>query len=388
LLGQLEEDRQVIQHALKEARQANESKSRFLAAASHDLRQPLHALTMFLGTLGFHVSTDDAKRLLGRAKDTVRMLEEQFNSLLDMSRFDVGAVRADLRPFRLDAVVAKLVEDFRPLAESRNLRLTATTVPALAQSDPVLLSRLLRNLLDNAIKYTAAGEVTIRIAEAPGAFSVDVMDTGPGIAPEQLERIFDEYVQLANPARQRRHGVGLGLAIVKRIAQLLDLKLALHSTPGQGSRFTIVVPAAADESLEILPRASSVNAAEFRTSAHIWLLDDDPMILESLGAQLEAWGAQVRSFACSEDLLSAARDGSQLPQWILTDDMLGGAQSGLDVARILARDYGLHNVCLITGNTEPARLAELRASGFTVIVKPATPEHLVALINTPASVTT
>jgi signal transduction histidine kinase/ActR/RegA family two-component response regulator len=384
LLRQLEADREVIQNALTEARQANESKSRFLAAASHDLRQPLHALTMFLGTLGFHVTSDDARRLLGRVQDTVSMLEEQFNSLLDMSRFDVGAVKADQRPFRLDAIVQRLVEEFRPVAEGRSLLLTADTPVAMAQSDFMLIGRLLRNLIDNAVKYTSEGQVSVHLIPQEGAWRVEVVDTGPGIAPEQQHRIFDEYVQLSNPARQRRHGVGLGLAIVKRIDNLLGLQLKLHSIPGQGSRFSIVVPAASAEAVELQPRPM-VDAATFRTDAHVWALDDDPMVLDSLRAQLEAWGAHVRTFTHPEDLLAAAAGDVPTPEWVLTDDMLGDRLSGLQTAKLLARDHGISNVCLITGNTEPERLAELRASGFAVIVKPAAPEQLIALMKRPAS---
>src|SRR6185369_1938353 len=161
LLERLEADRNVIQGALEEARLANASKSRFMAAASHDLRQPLHALTMFLGTLGFHVTTDDARRLLGQVKDTVRVLEDQFNSLLDMSRFDAGAVAVNLQSFRLDSLVEKIIEEFRPQAESKGLAMSVDAEPALVQSDPLLLGRLLRNLIDNAVHYSVQGRVTL-----------------------------------------------------------------------------------------------------------------------------------------------------------------------------------------------------------------------------------
>ena len=384
LLEQVEADRKVIQGALEEARMANASKSRFLAAASHDLRQPLHALTMFLGTLGFHVTTDDARRLLGRVKDTVRVLEEQFNSLLDMSRFDAGAVSANPHSFRLDSLVEKIVEEFRPQAEGKGLEITASVTPALAHSDPLLLGRLLRNLIDNAAHYTTQGRIAVQVQAAGDRFNVSVQDSGPGIAADQQARIFDEYVQLDNPGRQRQRGVGLGLAIVKRIDQLLGLQLQLHSTPGSGSRFTISVPAAADSVVDV-PAASPSEALTFRSSARIWILDDDPVVLESLQAQLQAWGAQVKAFATPEQLMDALRRLAVKPDWILTDDMLGANVSGLDVARTAVREFGVGRACLITGNTEPARLQELRQSGFPVIVKPATPEHLITLLGAKTS---
>lgn len=378
LLLQSEANKKTVESALREAQLANESKSRFLAAASHDLRQPLHALTMFLGTLTFHVTTDDARRLLGRIKETVHVLEEQFNSLLDLSRFDAGAVVADIKAFRLDSLVERLVDEFRPIAAAKHLEITAAVCPAIASCDPLMISRVLRNLLDNAVKYTAAGAVNVRVTERPDSFLVEVDDTGPGIPTDQQMRIFDEYVQLTNPGRQRQRGVGLGLAIVKRIDQLLGLKLALRSAPGTGSHFSFVVEASADADVQL--RRTAPSATSFRTSASIWILDDDQIALEGLQAQLSAWGASVTAFAHPEELLAQLRAGTPLPHWILTDDMLGASLSGLETAQILSQQFEFGKVCLVTGNTEPVRLAQLRSSGFPVIVKPAKPEELVAVI--------
>lgn len=384
LLRQLEKDKRVVENALQEAKLANESKSRFLAAASHDLRQPLHALTMFLGTMSFHVTTPDARRLLGRVTDTVHVLEEQFNTLLDLSRFDIGAVVPELRAFRLDLVIERLVEEFRPLAEARGLCIAMDAGPTLVRSDPILLSRLLRNLLDNAVKYTVSGSVTVRVTRNAERFTVDIVDTGPGIPADQQTRIFDEYVQLSNPARQREHGVGLGLAIVKRIDALLGVNLTLRSAVGEGSRFSIVLPAGGEDDADSHGRPAQQgavsSAAGLRTSASVWILEDDPLALESLEGQLRAWGAEVTAFTRPEDLLATLRGGAQVPKWILTDDMLGSALSGLETAQTLSQRYGLGNVCVITGNTDPGRLTELRSSGFPVIVKPANPGKLFALI--------
>ena len=202
LLARLEQERSVVQAALEEARLANAAKSRFLAAASHDLRQPLHALTMFLGTLGFHVAGSEGRRLLGRANDTVRVLDEQFNSLLDLSRFDAGAVHAKPVAFRLDELLTRVVDEFRPQAEQKGLVLVVNTIPAPVSSDPVLLGRLLRNLLDNAIHYTARGSVAGRIRPGTGGFVLEIVDTGPGIPDHLQATVFDEYVQLDNPGRQ------------------------------------------------------------------------------------------------------------------------------------------------------------------------------------------
>jgi signal transduction histidine kinase/CheY-like chemotaxis protein len=381
LLVRLEQERATVQVALEDARLANAGKSRFLAAASHDLRQPLHALTMFLGTLGFHVAGDEGRRLLGRATDTVRVLDEQFNSLLDLSRFDAGAVVARPRTFRLDELLEKIVDEFRPQAEQKGLELTANLVPAAVLSDPLLLGRLLRNLIDNAIHYTVRGSVQVRIQANGAGFLLEIRDTGPGIPAEEQARVFDEYVQLDNPGRQRQRGVGLGLAIVRRIDQLLSLSLQLRSAAGRGSTFSISV-AAAEDGTEALPRATGADPLAFRTGARIWILDDDAAVLDGLQAQLQAWGARVSAFSDPGLMLDALRRHSLKPEWILTDDMLGTEISGLEIATSITREFSGIHVGLITGNTEPERLAELRTSGLPVIIKPATPERLVALLST------
>lgn len=378
LLEQLAAEKKAVEHALGEARRASESKSRFLAAASHDLRQPLHALTMFLGTLSFHVTTDDAKRLLGRIKETTDVLRDQFDRLLDLSKFDAGAVQPDVAPFDLALLVRKLVEELRPEADARKLTLVAAVDTASVRSDAGLIERVLRNLLANAVKYTSAGTVTVRAHRQAGEVVVEVSDTGPGIPADQQERIFEEYVQLANPARQRHHGVGLGLAIVKRIDSLLQLRLTLESAAGAGTSFRFVVPAC-DETLTP-PVRSDARVTQFSTACRVWVLDDDSAILESFQEQLTAWGAKVEVFSDPQIMLDRLRATVELPRWIFTDDMLGTALSGLETAQILSSRFGFGRVCLVTGNTEPTRLSQLRSSGFPVIVKPARAQELIAIL--------
>lgn len=379
LLKQLERDKSTIEKALTEARLASESKSKFLAAASHDLRQPLHALAMFLGTMSFHVTTDDAKRLLGRIKDTTSVLEEQFDSLLDLSKFDAGAVDPEIAPFRLDRLIVKVVEEVRPEAEAKSLTIASSGSDAVVLSDQQLVARVLRNLVANAVKYTSVGSVTVRIEPQSECVFVEVIDTGPGIPEDQQARIFEEYVQLANPARQRRHGVGLGLAIVKRIDTLLNLRLSLRSATGFGSRFGFSLPLASEDPAQD-EHPEPFDVTTFRTSARVWLLDDDPNVLDGLREQLTAWGAEVDTFTHPMAMLERLRSRSELPSWIFSDDMLGAALSGLETAQILSSEFGFERVCLLTGNTEQQRLAQLRASGFPVLIKPARAEALVALL--------
>jgi signal transduction histidine kinase len=380
LVESLAAEKKIVEQALQEVRIASESKSRFLAAASHDLRQPLHALTMFLGTLSFHVTSDDARRLLRRIKDTAVVLEEQFNSLLDLSKFDAGAVHAQSAAFRVDRLVERVVEEFRPEAEGKLLQLRVEVVPIVACSDAILIERVLRNLVGNAVKYTAAGEVSIRIARALEEILVEVRDTGRGIPEDQQKRIFEEYVQLANPARQRRHGVGLGLAIVRRIDQLLGLRLFVKSAVGTGSIFGFHLPLAEQQAATTPIEPVIADSTSFRTSSTIWILDDDLDVVEALQEQLQVWGAKVQAFSSPETLLRQLRTAGERPDWILTDDMLGPDLSGLDTAKLLAAEFGIVKVCLITGNTEPQRMAQLRSSGIPLIIKPAQPEALMRVI--------
>jgi two-component system, sensor histidine kinase len=380
LVARLANENQLVERALKAAKDASESKSRLLAAASHDLRQPLHALTMFLGTLSFHVTTDDGKRYLRRIQDAAIVLEDQFNSLLDLSKFDAGAVEPDIKAFRLDKAAERLVDELRAEAAAKGVVISAQVIGAVAMSDPILIGRVLRNLLDNAVKYTMSGSVVLLIAEEATDFVIEVTDTGSGIPEDQQARIFDEYVQLDNPARQRRHGVGLGLAIVRRIDSLLHLRLALRSEIGRGSQFRFYLPKANAAEPVATQERTPVDITGFRSSATVWILDDDPMVIDALREQLSAWGANVVTYSRPSDLLRDLRSGTAAPRWILADDMLGAEMSGLEMAEEIAREFANCNVCFITGNTEPQRLQALRSSGFPVIVKPAKPESLISIL--------
>lgn len=378
LLSRLESDKALIETALKEARLASESKSRFLAAASHDLRQPLHALTMFVSTLTFHVSTPDARRLLNRISDTTRVLEDQFESLLDLSRFEAGVIQVDVQPFRLDTLLERVADEVRADAQTKRLTLTCEAATCIARSDALLVTRVLQNLLQNAVKYTSSGSVTARVSSRENEFLVEVIDTGPGIPPDQRTRIFEEYVQLENPGRQRRYGVGLGLAIVRRIDALLDLKLHLASEVGQGSNFSFCLPCAEGDAV---PTALTLpDVSGFTTAASIWILDDDANSRDALQEQFAAWGARVTAFESPDDLIAAYEQEPFRPAWIFADDMLGARLSGLDAAEQLRARFGHEKVCLITGNSNQARLRELRASRFPLLQKPTKPRDLIALL--------
>jgi signal transduction histidine kinase len=238
LVAELSNEKRAVEHALSIAQEASQSKSRFLAAASHDLRQPLHALRLQLGAISLGVEDGPMRHSVGRTLETVESLDELFRNMLDLSRFDAGALKPRLQVFTVAELFAHLEGEFRLLAETKGLRFDIRPVEARVQTDLLLLERLLRNLLSNAIRYTQAGTVTLAATVQDGNVSLSVTDTGPGIPPDQRERIFQEFVQIRAGSEG---GVGLGLAIVRRIDALLDLGLRLASETGRGSEFSVRV---------------------------------------------------------------------------------------------------------------------------------------------------
>jgi two-component system, sensor histidine kinase len=238
LVAELSHEKKAVEHALSIAQEASQSKSRFLAAASHDLRQPLHALRLQVGAIALAAQDGPVRKSVDRTLEMLESLDDLFRNMLDLSRFDAGALKPRLQVFAIAELFSHLEGEFRLLAEAKGLRFESRPVDARVQTDLLLLERLLRNLLANAIRYTTAGGVTLAARVQDGSVAVSVADTGPGIPPEQRERIFQEFVQIRPGAEG---GVGLGLAIVRRIDALLDLGLKLVSETGRGSEFSVRV---------------------------------------------------------------------------------------------------------------------------------------------------
>lgn len=367
----LEKDKLIIEKALNVARKANEEKNRFMAAASHDLRQPLHAMTLFLGSLR-HMGGDDRMReLIDKIDETSSLLHEQFNSLLDLSKFDAGVITADHIEFRLDVLLKSIVDGVVPEAQAKKVKLHIFVTPVTVCSDMLLLERLFRNLIVNAVRYTDKGSVSVQARRQRSGLSISVIDTGIGIAPDDQQRIFRDYYQISNKARSKSKGSGLGLAIVKRIAALLEMKLTLKSEPGVGSTFSVHVPSrvivdGADESqAQLRGDQSDGDLAGVRTL----VVDDDPAILDAVTGLLRTWGCQVVSAASPEQLdrLLASDNDFEL---VLLDDMLHDDVTGLDIARSLLQYLPRQRILLATGNVSSARLNEIREAGFHVLVKP------------------
>ena len=339
--AELQRARDAANEAFAAAREANHAKSRFLAAASHDLRQPLHALMLFLGSLESHVHGDEARALHRRVSYTASVLEEQFNSLLDLSKFDADVVKPELTVFRFDTLLAELAQEFGPQARQKGLALAGSAPAVMVRTDLLLIERLLRNLLSNAVRFTERGSVTM-ICEATGAgLRVAVVDTGPGIAADDHDKVFAEFVQLDNSARRRDKGVGLGLAIARRISNLVGLGLTLTSTVGLGSRFEFVVPMVNETAQQNSATADPGRVTEDEATLaglRVLIVEDDPLVCEAMGQQFQSWGVKAMFVESLEEVRAIAQAGAPIDV-ALIDDMLGKSQTGLQIAQWLSGEF-------------------------------------------------
>ena len=368
----LEKDKLIVERSLNVARKANEEKNRFMAAASHDLRQPLHAMTLFLGSLRHTVTDSRTHELLDKIDETSTILHEQFNSLLDLSKFDAGVVTADESRFRLDLMLKNIADAAAHDAQNKNVSLHLYSIPVVIKSDMLLMERLLRNLINNAVQYTDKGSVSIQMRRQRNGLVISVIDTGVGISLEDQDKIFRDYYQVSNKARSKSKGSGLGLAIVKRIAALLAIKITLKSQVGSGSTFNVHLPASAlidaPDPLEMNEEETDTIQMDF-AGLRILIVDDDASILDAMTVLLRTWGCSAISASSPEQverLLSYESDFDL----VMMDDMLHDDVMGLDIAIRLSEKIPKQRIIMATANAASARLAEIKSAGFEVLVKP------------------
>lgn len=358
-----------------QAEQANLAKSRFLAAASHDLRQPLHALGIFVDALHDRMKSGENAELGGRIVSLTQSLTDMFDSLLDMSRIDAGRVRADVTEFELGPLLERLCTELAPLAERKGLALRFVPTRLAVRSDPLLLGRILRNLLVNAIRYTDRGRVLAGARRRAGAVRVEVWDTGSGIPESRRREIFQEFVQLERG--ERRGGLGLGLSIVERLARLLDHGLELRSVPGRGSVFAVELPRVqtAPAPAPAVPRRGADLAG--RT---VLVVDDDPAIRAGMRDLLERWRVRVLAADGVEAALAQLSPGNG-PDVVLADYRLGDERTGLEAIHAVRAAVGAEvPAAVISGETGPEVLEAIRASGFPRLAKPVPPARLRAVL--------
>lgn len=354
---------------------ANAAKTRFLAAASHDLRQPVVAIGLLIGLVREQVQALDVRRLIDRAHDAVMAMEKLLQGLLDLSRLDSGVVKPRFEGVGLQGVFDAIAATEAATAQAKGLRLRVHPTRLSVRADPLLLDQLLRNLVANALRYTDRGGVLIAARRRAGQVCVQVWDTGRGIARERQAEVFEEFVQLDNPGRDRSLGLGLGLAIVARCAHLLGSRIELRSEPGRGSCFSLRLPAA-----PALPAAAmKPGAVRPLARQRVLLVDDDETVRVALASRLEAWGAEVTALDGLPAVQQWLADRPFVPDLLLTDHRLP-VGNGLQVIDAVRAACGPVPALMVTGNTAPEDIATFSASGIPVLHKPFPAEQLLAAI--------
>lgn len=366
-----------------EAETATLAKTRFLAAASHDLRQPTHALGMFVARLAQLPHDQETRHLIVNLEASVKAMQDLLDALLDISRLDAHVVKVDLRAFPLEQVLEQVRRGLMPQAADKGLQLRVPRPRVWVMSDPILLHRILLNLVSNALRYTRRGGVLVacRLRRGGQYVRIEVWDSGIGIAKEHQIDIFREFFQVANTERDRSKGLGLGLNIVERTARLLGYSLELRSRPGQGTRFSLEVPVvAAPQSPSPMPAAAEAPGFDDLSDLNVLIIEDDALAAKALASLLESWNCKVQlvdGLAGALPLVSAG----QAPHVIISDYRLRDGENGMDAVHRLRAVLGRHvPACLMSGDTDPDLMQSARESGLTLLHKPVRPAKLRSLI--------
>jgi two-component system, sensor histidine kinase len=360
------------------ARSANLAKSRFLAAASHDLRQPMHALNLYLGGMAGLDLPAPAKAALGNAAQCAVTMDGMFRALLDVSRLDAGSVQPETRAFPIAPLLDRVRLEHEQDARAKGLRLRVAQCSAWVRADPAFVDRILRNLTANAVRHTRRGRILIGCRRKAGGLRISVHDTGPGIAPEQQRMVFEEFYQIGNPERDRTRGMGLGLAIVDRLAKLMQANVHLASTPGRGSTFALELPIVPHLDPAITaPAARREEARRSFAGSLVAVIDDEEMILNATRSLLEQWECEVVTAVSGASAMQQLSTSPRAPDAIVCDYRLRGDENGLAVIDSLRAEFNQDiPALLITGDTGPERLREIQASGLSVLHKPVQDEVL------------
>ncbi|MEA1675731.1 ATP-binding protein [Nitrospirillum sp. BR 11163] len=394
-----------------EAERANRAKSRFLAAASHDLRQPFQAMRLFLHLLESRLTDAPQRDLATKLTESLDATEDLLNALVQISALEAATVTPTPTRFALSTVMERLAGEFRPLAAANGVRLRCVPTTAQVDSDPVLIDRMVRNLIVNAVRHTRKGGILIGCRHRGTSVQLQVWDTGCGIPADQLPFIFDEFyrgetaagtpttqAKGGQPKREAQHGLGLGLAIVKKTATLLGLTVTVVSTPNRGSGFTITLPLA--ETVRA-PAPRPILVAEARPVAAapgpepveepskdqqpsgvlVALLEDDPLQLAALEAMVEDWGCVPLAAPTPEALFEGLDKADMAPRLVISDNRLPGDRRGMDIIADIRKRYGGDvGGMLVTGDTDPQLIEQATAAGVVVVHKPIAPPRLQRLV--------
>jgi signal transduction histidine kinase len=369
---QAEQARELAEHA-------NQSKSKFLAAASHDLRQPLHALGLFVDVLDSRIRFPEVRTIVDNIKVSIEALASLFNALLDISKLDAGVLEPKLTDVAIQPLFQRLLADFQAKAQDKGIDLRIHNCRYIVHTDPAMLERILLNLVSNAIRYTNQGCVLLGCRHRGKHLRIEIYDTGLGIPANQIEKIFEEFYQIENPERDRRKGLGLGLAIVKRLCLLLSYPIELSSIYGKGTCFRVTLPRVVTHTF--ITQHDNAYTTDIAT-ARVLLIDDEIMIRHGMRDLLQQWGCQVIDAESIQHAITLMSIHEFLPNIILTDYRLREDQTGIEAVSLIRKSLNQTiPAILITGDTAPDRLREAKASGLQLLHKPVSPAKLRALLS-------
>lgn len=366
-----------LQRAKAIAEEASLAKTRFLAAASHDLRQPIQSMLLFTSSLGAHVHDPEGTDKLRHLERSMDALKGLLDSLLDVSRLDAGQISPQIEDFSLETLLEEIRTSYAAIAAGKNLLWQVSSCGTVVRSDPNLLGRMVRNLVENALRYTEEGFIQVECHDVDGRTRIEVRDSGIGIPPDHAESIWQEFHQVGNPERDREQGLGLGLAIVRRLGRLLNHRTDMRSVPGEGSVFSIEVPKGTAEVSAAKPVAERQQGPASNGGGRVALVvDDDAMVLAALGAILQDWGYEVITAGMIDEALAKV-DGTRCPDVIIADYRLRDGRVGTEVILRVRDRVGLAvPAVLLTGEMGQECRRDADMHGFDLIHKPVTPQQL------------
>ena len=372
LVEELTVEKNRAEAALREAEQSNLAKSRFLAAASHDLRQPLNSLRLFATTLKSSVVEKQHQELARNIDRSVTALQGLFDALLDISRLDSETMSVARRSFNLQSLLSQVCSGFRVQARHKHIDLTLSCPDVCVYTDPVLLENVLNNIISNAIRYTSVGTVTVSVQlVGTEKVSVEVRDSGCGIPLEKQDLVFNEFVQLDNPERDRAKGLGLGLSIVRRVTDLLEIPMQLQSDPAWGSSVSFLLERGVEANPQQSSRSSDGGGIRL-DSLFVCFIDDEEDARLAMKLLLESWGCVVLVASSADECESLLKGYEYDPDVVIADYRLRDRQTGADAIRRVHSLIGRPiPAMIITGDVEPERLTEISAAGWPVMHKPA-----------------
>ena len=359
------------------AEAANLAKSRFLAAASHDLRQPIHALNLYLGAFGQIQLPRPASLLLSKVRQCALIMDDMFRTLLDVSKLDAGAVQPQISVFALAPLFSRTLLEFEHQARAAGIELRVIRCSAFAQSDPALVERILRNLVSNAVRYTESGRVVVGCRRHKGALRVCVYDSGVGIEPHEQALVFEEFYRAGNRERDGSKGLGLGLAIVARLARLLEAPVIVRSRPGHGSLFAFELPRAEPVELPAIQLNRDGTRNRDLTGTLVVLVESEELILDAAQTLLKQWNCSVIAATSGREALRQLAGVTRPPDVLICDYRLRENENGVGVVAAIRNEFNADiPALLITGDTDPAQIRAITASGLAALHKPLREEEL------------